>query len=121
MKNVYVMTATQNQQLGYALDSRWYQTDEFTSYMRKQLQALTVDDVNRAIKKHLNAQNLSVVMITKDAEELRNKLIEDGFSPIKYDASKPADLLEEDKVIGALKLGIKAENVRITPVENVFA
>ena len=30
MKNVYVMTARQDQQLGYALDSQWYGIGEFT-------------------------------------------------------------------------------------------
>ena len=34
MKNVYVMTARQGQQLGYALDSKWYGTGEFTSMMQ---------------------------------------------------------------------------------------
>ena len=42
MKNVFVMTATQNQQLGYALDSEWYGIGEFTSYMREQLAKLTL-------------------------------------------------------------------------------
>ena len=37
MKNVYVMTATQDQQLGYALDSEWYGIPEFTAYMRDKL------------------------------------------------------------------------------------
>ena len=35
MKNVYVMTARQDQQLGYALDSNWYGIGEFTEYMRE--------------------------------------------------------------------------------------
>jgi zinc protease len=38
MKNVVLMTATQDQQLGYALDSQWYEIPEFTSYMRDKLQ-----------------------------------------------------------------------------------
>lgn len=121
MKNVYVMTATQDQQIGYALDSQWYNIDEFATYMRKQLQALTVDDVNRAIRKHLNAKNMNVVMITKDAAGLKQQLLADGFSPIKYEAQKPAELLEEDKVIGARKLNISPDAVRVTPVDNVFA
>jgi zinc protease len=120
MKNVYVMTATQNQQLGYALDSRWYAIGEFTSYMRDRLAKLTRDDVNRAIRKHLSSKNLSVVIITKDAKGLKDKLASDAFSPIQYDAEKPADLLAEDKVIGARKLGIRAEDVKITPLEDVF-
>ena len=36
MKNVFVMTATQDQQLGYALDSKWYGIPEYTAYMREQ-------------------------------------------------------------------------------------
>ena len=120
MKNAYVMTQTQDQQLGYALDSKWYGTPEFTSYMRDALGRLTVADVNAAIRRHLSATDLSVVMITKDAEGLKNALVSDAFSPMKYDGEKPAELLAEDKVIGARKLGVQAANVRITPVEEVF-
>jgi zinc protease len=121
MKNVFVMTATQNQQIGYALDSQWYGTGEFTSTLRERLKALTLDDVNAAIRKHLSATDLSVVIITKDAKDLKARLVADEFSPIKYDAEKPKELLDEDKVIAALKLNIKPEDVKITPVDDVFA
>ena len=40
---------------------------------------------------------------------------------IAYDSPKPADVLEEDKAVGALDLGIRPENIHITPVEDVFA
>ncbi len=121
MKNVYVMTQTQDQQLGYALDSKWYGMPEYTSYMRSQLQKLTRADVNHALKTHLSASDLSVVMITKDAAGLRDALLADSFSPIKYDGQKPQSLLDEDKVIGARKLRLSPDRVRITPVEDVFA
>ncbi len=121
MKNVYVMTATQDAQLGYALDSKWYGTSEFTSYMRNALSKLTRQQVNDAIKRHLSATDLSVVIIAKDAEALRAVLVADAFSPIKYESEKAAELLAEDKVIGARKLTIRPEKVKITPVEEVFA
>ena len=121
MKNVFVMTATQNQQLGYALDSKWYGTPEFTAYMRDGLKKLTLEDVNAAIRKHLSARDLSVVIVTKDAKDLKDRLVSDAFSPVQYDAEKAKELLDEDKVIGALKLGISADRVKITPVEEVFA
>lgn len=120
-KNVFVMTATQDQQLGYALDSQWYGTPEFTRMMRDALSKMTVEDVNAAIRKHLSAKNLSVVMITKDAAGLKQALVSDAFSPIKYDGAKSDDVLAEDKVIGSMKLGIKPESVVITPVSSVFA
>jgi zinc protease len=121
MKNVFVMTATQDAQLGYALDSQWYRTPEFTQMMRDGLAKLTAADVNAAIRKHLSAKNLSVVFITKDAAGLKEKLVSDAFSPISYDAQKPQELLDEDKAIGAMKLGIRPEAVRITPATEAFA
>ncbi len=121
MKNVFVMTATQDQQLGYALDSQWYGTAEFTTMMRAGLAKLTVAEVNRAIRQHLSAQRLSVVMIAKDAAGLKEKLVSDAFSPIKYDGDKPQSLLDEDQRIGNLKLGIRAEAVTITPAARAFA
>jgi len=121
MKNVFVMTATQDQRLGYALDAQWYGTPEFTRMMRDALAKLTVADVNAAIKKHLSARNLSVVVITKDAAGLKNALVTDAFSPITYDAAKPQAVLDEDKRIGAMPLSIKPEKVRITPAAQAFA
>jgi zinc protease len=120
MKNVFLLTATQDQQLGYALDSDWYGIGEFTSFMRERLSRLTRDDVNRAVRNHLSATDLAVVIVAKDAEGLRRALVADAFSPITYDGEKPAGLLAEDKVIGARKLGIRPETVRITPVDEVF-
>ncbi|WP_230412224.1 M16 family metallopeptidase [Undibacterium hunanense] len=121
MKNVFMMTATQDQQLGYALDAQWYRTPEFTKMMRDNLSKLSLADVNAAMKKHLSAQNMSVVMIAKDAVGLKDKLVSDGFSAIKYNSEKPKELLDEDQVIGNRKLNIKAEAVSITPASKVFA
>jgi zinc protease len=120
MKSVFLLTATQDQQLGYALDSDWYGIGEYSSYMRERLGRLTRADVNRAIRKHLSATDLAVVIITKDAEGLKEALLSDAFSPITYDGEKPAALLAEDKVIGARKLAIRPEAVSLTPVEEVF-
>jgi zinc protease len=120
MKNVYLLTSTQDHRLGYALDSRWYGTGEFTAFMRERLAQLTRDDVNRAVRRHLSATDLSVVVITKDAARLKEALLADGFSPIEYDAEKPPELLAEDRVIGARKLDLRPEAVRITPVDEVF-
>ncbi|MEP6919136.1 MAG: insulinase family protein, partial [Acidobacteriota bacterium] len=121
MSNVYVMTARQDQQLGYALDSQWYGIGEFTETVRKGLQALTVEQVNAAIKRHLSARDVSAVIITKDAAGLKQALVSDGFSAIQYDGEKPPELLAEDKAIGALKLNIPADKVKVTPIGDVFA
>ena len=82
LKAVYVMTASQNHQLGYALDSRFYGIGEFTATMREHLAALTVDEVNEAIRRHFSASDLSVVVVTKDAEGLKQQLLTGAFTPI---------------------------------------
>ena len=120
MKNVYVMTARQEQRLGYALDSQWYGIGEFTSHMRTALRALTLEQVNAAIRRHLTGENLAVVIVAKDAERLKEALVADAFSPIRYDSDKPKEILDEDTIIGALPLRIPVANVRITPIEDVF-
>ncbi|HUP48127.1 MAG TPA: pitrilysin family protein [Thermoanaerobaculia bacterium] len=120
MKNVFLMTANQNQQLGYTLDSWWYGMPEYTETLRSRYAKLTREQVNKAIRKHLSATNLHVVIVTKDAEGLKKQLVADGFSSIKYDAPKP-ELAGEDEVIGRYKLNVKPENVTIVPVEEVFA
>ena len=80
------MTATQNQQLGYALDSKWYGMPEFPTYMREALAKLTLADVNAAMKRHLSGDNLHVVIVTKDAAGLRDVLLAGTPSTVKYDA-----------------------------------
>ena len=121
MKNVFVMTKTQDQQLGYALDSRWYGIGEFTSTMRARLSSLTLAGVNDALRRHLSYSDLSLVAVTQDADALRDALLSHGPATIAYDAPKPASVLEEDAVIGARDLAIRPVAVRITPAEEVFA
>jgi zinc protease len=120
-KNVFVMTARQDDQVGYALDSRWYGIPEFTRYMRDGLAKLTREDVNAAVKRHLSAKDLSFVIVAKDARALADALVADGASTVKYEAEKPAALLEEDRAIGEARLGIRREAVRVTPASEVFA
>jgi len=121
MKNIFVMTKTQDQQLGYALDSRWYGIGEFTSHMRERMAALTAADVNAALRRHISVSDFSAVIVTKDAAGLRAQFLADEFTSITYDAAKPPALLAEDQVIGARKLNIPPDAIRITPVSDVFA
>ncbi|HEX5705859.1 MAG TPA: pitrilysin family protein [Pyrinomonadaceae bacterium] len=117
-----ILTATQDAQLGYALDSRYYRTPEFTKHLRDALRRLTLADVNRAIRQHLKSNTMRVVLITKDAEELRDAILSNRPSPITYAAgtTKPPDVLEEDKVIADYKLNVAPADVTIVPVERVF-
>ena len=120
LKNINILTSTQDANLGYALDSRYYGIPNFNTYMRERLSRLTLDDVNSAIRRHLKSDRMRIVMVTKDAEALREAIINNTPSPIKYNAPKPNDILEEDKVLQTYRINIKPEDVVIVPVERVF-
>ncbi len=79
--------------------------------------------MNAAVRKHLQTQDLSIVMITKDADGMRERLVADTPSTMKYGtgSATPPDLVAEDAEIGSMKLGIRPESVKITPVDEVFA
>ncbi len=122
LKNVFLLTKTQDQQLGTAIDSDWYGMPEFVGEMRSRLEALTLDSVNAAVREHFSATNLHAVFITKDGAALRDELLSGEFSTIDYaGVEKPAELLAEDQVIGARALGLTPEKIRITPSDAVFA
>jgi zinc protease len=119
-KYVNVLTATQDAQLGYALDSRYYGLKDFPTYMREQLAKLTLADVNRAIKQYLKSDAMRVAIVTKDAAGLRDAILANRPSPITYNAPKPKDITDEDKTIEAYKIVVKPADVTIVPVDKVF-
>jgi zinc protease len=120
MKYSNVLTATQDRRLGYALDSRYYGIGDYNTFMREQLSRLTLADVNRAIRQHLKSDRMRVVIITKDAEGLRDAIVSGKPSPITYNSPKPQEIMDEDKVIQAYRVNVKPNQVAIVPVEGVF-
>src|SRR6185437_14934457 len=116
-----LLTASQSDRLGYELDARWHGIPGFTEWLRGRLAALTRKEVNDAIRRHLSGTDLDVVIVTRDAEMLRDALVSDAVSTVTYDSPMPGALLDEDRMIGALPLAIAPEHVRITDVDAVFA
>jgi zinc protease len=119
-KYVNILTQTKDAELGYALDSRYYGIPNFNQYMKTALAKLTLADVNNALKRHFSTDKMRVVMITKDAENLRDAIVKNKPAHITYAASKPQELLSEDAIIANYPIKVKPENVTITPVEKVF-
>ena len=119
-KYVNILTQTQDSHLGYAMDSRYYGIKDFNSYMREQLAALKLEDVNRAIRTYLKSDRMRVVMVTGDGAALRDAILSNAPSPIKYNSEKPAAIMEEDKAIQTYKINVKPDDVVVMPVEKVF-
>ena len=107
--------------LGYAVDDRFYGLSfSHLERFRQAMKEMTVDDVNRAIRAHLQTQNLMIAIVTGDAETMKEALVSGAPTPITYASEKPPAVVEEDAHIASFPLGIEAANVRIVPVESVF-
>jgi zinc protease len=119
-KYVNVLTATQDAQLGYALDGRYYKIKDYPTYMREQLARLTLADVNRAIKEYLKPETMRIAIITKDSAALREAILSNKLSPITYNAPKPKEITDEDKLIEAYKIVVKPADVSVVKVDQVF-
>jgi len=119
-KFVSLLTDGQSRQLGYAIDGQYYETGNFSEYVRDGLRKLTLQDVDRVIRENLSSDGMQYVFVTKDAADLRRRLIEGSPSPISYDSGKPDDLLREDAEIASLPLEFDEGAVRIVAADEVF-
>jgi zinc protease len=120
-KFVLHLAPTTMDRLGYALDDRFYGIKgSHLENFRRMMDEVTLDDVNEAIKKYLQYDNIDIAIVTKDAESLKKALVDDAPSPITYAMPKPESVLAEDREISVFPLHIKAANVRIVPVGELF-
>ena len=119
-KFVNVLTKSKSAVLGYAIDSAYYGMPNYNEYLKASLAKLTAADVNRAVRKHLRAENLVIVGVGKDVAALRLKLLSGEATPIQYNSPKPQEIMDEDKVVERWPVGLKAQDVRMVPVDSVF-
>jgi zinc protease len=81
---------------------------------------LTLDDVNGAIKRHLQTADLKIAIVTGDAPGLAAALTGGAPTPISYDTPKPKEITDEDREIASFPLAIAVDRVTILPVEEAF-
>lgn len=120
-KYVQLLLQTRSAELGYAIDSAFYGTPDYASYIREGLATLSLDDVNSAVRRHLRWERLRIVMVGEQMQEMRERLLEGEPSPMTYNSAKPEDLLEEDKLVQHREIPLRPEAVKVVPVEKIFA
>jgi zinc protease len=111
-------------QLGWLMDSRFYGRTNYLKELDKLLAKLKLEDVNEAIKKHWQTENINITIITdvSEAEPLAKSLRENIESPMSYSnlvkSGLPEDVLAEDNEVAKYKLNMKS--VKIVKSENTF-
>lgn len=112
---------TEQQRLGNALDDVFYGNQgPYLDVLREQIRGLRVEQVNAALKKHLDPDKLQMALVVPAGEKFKEQLIEGKPSPIVYASEKPAEVIDEDKRILDYPLGLSAAQVTVIPVGQVF-
>jgi len=114
--------ATQSRRLGYQMDSEFYGSDYFIDRIEKELSALTLDDVNAAIKKYLHPSDLKIAVVIDEGkgQEFLNGMITNKPSPIKYLSPVSQSILDQDKLIEVFPLSINKEKSKVVNAKELF-
>jgi len=114
--------STMDRRLGYLMDSEFYGTDYFIDRIDRELKTLTVADVNAAIKKYLNAENVKIAVVVDEGkgQEFFDALANNTPSPITYEAPRPQKILDEDEIIKTLKLNVNRAKSRVVQAKDLF-
>ncbi len=120
----YVSTwgTTISRRLAYAVDDAFYGIGRpgFLQSLKAAVDKVTPEQVNAAIKKHLQDANFYLVIITKDAPAMKKKLLSGEPTSITYAGERPASLLAEDRIIESFPIRVKDADITIVPIDKVF-
>ena len=116
--------STPAEQLGYLMDSKFYGRKDYIKEMDDLLAKLTKEDVNNAVKKYLQVENMDITIVTdkSEAEALANALKNNDPSPMSYSnlvkENLPEEITTEDKEVANYKLNVNS--VKIVNSEDTF-
>ena len=113
---------TTQERLGYAVDDRFYGVDGDGHLARfgEMMKQLTRDEVNAAIKKHLQTANIKFAIVTGDAAGLEQAMANDTATPISYGSPPSDEVKAEDAVISTVPFDIDAAAIQVVPSASIF-
>ncbi|MCF6227045.1 MAG: hypothetical protein L3J22_12195, partial [Xanthomonadales bacterium] len=105
------------QQLGWLMDSKFYGRLDYLTELDTLVKNTTLEQVNKALRKHWQTDNMFVTIITdiSEAPALAYSLINNSPSPMSYSnlvkSGLPAEVLAEDEEVAVYQLNVKTVNV----------
>jgi len=108
---------TPEKELGFLMDSDFYNRKDYIKEMDALLKEVTLEEVNAALRKYFQTDNMDIVIITDDseakplAESFKNNLV----SPMSYadqlKAELPEEVLLEDSEVESYPLNVKSVEI----------
>jgi zinc protease len=112
---------TTSLRLGYALDDKFYRVSQsHLELFRKMMDGITLEEVNAAIRKHLQTNQMVISIICTDAEALSRNISANVQSPITYQSPKSPSILAEDKEIAVFNIPVREDQIKILTLEMLF-
>jgi len=108
---------TPGDRLGYLMDSKFYGRDDYLLELDQLLKNLTLDDVNAAIRKYWQTDNMFVTIITdkSEAQPLADSLLNNLSSPMSYSnvvrEGLSDSLKQEDALVADYPLNITSVKI----------
>ncbi len=115
---------TPEKELGFLMDSRFYGRNDYIKELDALLAEVTLAQVNDAVKKYLQTDNMFVTIVTDDSEAgpLAESLKENSPSPMSYSnlvkEGLPEEVIAEDEEVATYPLNVTS--VEIIPSANTF-
>lgn len=91
-----LMQKTESLRQGYAIDSAFYGTPEYSSYIDDSLSALNLETVNSAIRAHLQTENLHLVAVGPKMKDFAGQLRAASAPGPSYEGEIGPEVLAED-------------------------
>ena len=109
-----------SRRLGFAIDAVITGKD-VVKELQARLPKMKKADVDRAVRKHLGMDGLTIAIVTDKGQALADTLMSGGPTGITYDtAGTPPEVVAEDDLIKRFPLPIEKDNVSVVPVEKMF-
>jgi zinc protease len=109
-----------SRRLGYAIDGVVTGKD-LVKELQARLPKMKKADVDRAVRKHLTLQGLSIAIVADKGQTVADTLLAGGPTPIVYDtAGTPPEIVAEDDIIKRFPIAFDKADVRVVPVEQMF-
>ena len=108
---------TPEQQLGFRMDSRFYNRADWLKELDGMLEKVTYPEMMMAMRKYFQTQNMFITIITDKTESqpLKESLEKNLTSPMSYSNALKAvltpEILNEDKTVSDYKLNIKKVSI----------
>jgi zinc protease len=112
---------TDTRRLGYAMDDAAYGLKTpHLDRLRAAYEALDVAAIKSAAARHIDPKNMAIAIVTKDAAAFKKHLLDGRPTPPTYDAPKPREITDEDRIIEKLDLGVREKDVRVISADHIF-